>query len=600
MELQEHLESTIANDTRHKHYDRVCNLSLKYKAFITNEPRYKKGKDGKLKEEFPLNDYLRQFVRREDDDLFEQRKNITKHYTPSICAQIMRPFNKVVRSNRVVKLIDNTDSKKVMEIEERLMKFYGESDNNGVDQFLSERFKILTFTDPNAWVWVTFKPFDSNTEKPQTFPIEYSCEDVVNYSIINNQTQWVIVKLKYDYTDRQDKTKQADRWIIFGPDVSYEYKEVPKDIKEKEDSTSIWTEEKTRKTYNVFSYEHNSDRVALMRVGYRKDISTDDQTFVNPFHYEAMPLLEQFVKISSELQLSITLHAFPKQVSYVSVCEAKGCNGGVLSDGVSQCLACEGTGKKTHTTAADIQEIPMPKRPEDMVDVAAVSAYVPFPGNVMDFLDKYADKIEKKVIRMVYNSESLVQTQFATATEAEIDFDSINDTLHPFAEKYSEFWMFIVKLQVLYMGFLDGTTVYHKFPSDFKLKRLGQLLTELKTANDSNAPSYIRESINNDIADIIYSDDQEERAKLAIKNKHFPFPGKSDFEIQNIILNNLATQFKQVLYANFDNIFDEIEGTNKGFYNMAYAKQKELIKVEVDAIIAELTPTIPSLNLTSI
>lgn len=597
MELFEHLQSTIANNLTHQDYNRVCALSLKYKAFITNEPQAIRGRDGSIKEEYPLNAYLRQFVRREDADLFEQRKNITKHYTPSICAQIMKPFNKVLRSNRVIKLIDNNDNEAVSEIETTLGEFYGESQDNGVDQFLNERFKILTFTDPNAWVWITFNPFDENFEKPQTFPVEYSSEDVVNFSIVNKQTKWVVVKLQYYYTDTSDKTKQAERWIIFGPDVSYEYKEIPKDIKEIEDADDFWTEEKTKKNYNVFKYVHNSGRVSLMRVGYVDDISTDNRTFVNPFHYEALPLLEQFIKVSSELQLSITLHTFPKQVSYVSVCEAKGCNDGMLTDGKTQCQVCSGSGKKVHTTAADVMEIPMPKRPEDMVDVSNISAYVPFPGNVMEFLDKYAEKMEKKIMRMVFNSESLVQTQFATATEAEIDVDSIYDTLHPFADKYSELWMFIVKLTVLYLGYEKSTTVYHKFPSDFKLKSLNQLLSELKTANDSNAPSYIRESINNDIADIIYSDDQQERSKLAIKNKHFPFPGKSDFEIQNIILNNLATQSKQILYANFDSIFDELEGDSKEFYNMAYAKQKQLIQTKIDAIITELEPAVPVLNL---
>ena len=116
MELQEHLQKTITGDITHAHYTEVCNLSEKYKAFISNKPN----EDGEL----PLNAYLRQFVRREDDDLFDQRKNLTKHYTPAICAQIMKPFNKVVRSNKVVKLIDNKEAAKVEEIEKSLVTFF--------------------------------------------------------------------------------------------------------------------------------------------------------------------------------------------------------------------------------------------------------------------------------------------------------------------------------------------------------------------------------------------------------------------------------------------------------------------------------------------
>lgn len=590
MEFRPIIEDTIENELRHKHYAKVIALAETYEAFIMND----KDAEGN----YPLDKYLRQFVRREDSDLFEQRKNLTKQYVPSICSQIMRPFTKVVRSNRIIKLIDHTDKKKVDDIEETITKFYGEGENSGVDQFLSERFLPLTFTDPNAWIWITFNKFDGDQEKPQTFPVEYSSKAVINYRIKNDQTQWVIVKLAFTYINKDDAEKTGFRYIIFGPNISVEYKENPEDIKEPlYPGVDTW-ENKQKKKFVIYEYKHNSDRVPLMRVGYRRDLATKSETFVNPFHYEALPLLMQFVKISSELQLSITLHAFPKQVTYKEECDNKGCTNGLMVDGTTTCKICNGTGKKVHTTAADIIEIPMPRSKDmgNVIDASKLAAYIDFPNGVLEFLDKYADKLEKKIIRMVYNSESLVQTQFNTATEAEIDVESIYDTLHPFADKYSELWMFFVKLTALYRNY-DGVDVFHKFNSDYKFKPLNQLLLDLKTANESHAPSYIRESINNDIADIIYADDQTELAQIRIKNKHFPFPGKTDFEIQNIILNNLATKPNQILYANFDNIFDVIEIENRNFYQMTYVKQREILKEKIDLIIEELAPSVPTNNL---
>jgi len=590
MELRPLIEKTIQNELRHKHYKKVVDLAQTYEAFIMND----KDAEGN----YPLDNYLRQFVRREDTDLFEQRKNLTKQYVPSICSQIMRPFTKVARSNRIIKLIDHTDKKTVEDIEETLMKFYGEGDNNGVDQFLSERFLPLTFTDPNAWIWITFEDFDGDQEKPQTFPVEYSSKAVINYEIKNDHTLWVIVKLAFTYTAKDDSEKTGERFIIFGPNQAIEYKEMPKDIKEPlAAGVDVW-ETKSKNKFMIYEYNHLTDRVPLMRVGYRRDLATKSETFVNPFHYEALPLLMQFVKISSELQLSITLHAFPKQVTYKEECDAKGCTDGLMMDGTTTCKICNGTGKKVHTTAADIIEIPMPRSKDmgNVIDASKLAAYIDFPNGVLEFLDKYADKLEKKIIRMVYNSESLIQTQFNTATEAEIDVDSIYDTLHPFADKYSEFWMFFVKLTALYRSY-EGVDVFHKFNSDYKFKPLKQLLQDLKIVNESHAPSYIRESINSDIADIIYADDQTELSHIRIKNKHFPFPGKTDFEIQNIILNNLATRFNQVLYANFDNIFDMIEMDDIKFYQMTYKKQREIVSGKVEEIILELAPTVPTNNL---
>ena len=101
------LQYTIVNGTTHQDYRRVCELAEMYEAFVANEDEVRRDeKTGEVKTYNKLNEYLRRFVRREDLDLFEQRKNITKHYTPAICKQIMHPFNKVVRSNRVTKFID--------------------------------------------------------------------------------------------------------------------------------------------------------------------------------------------------------------------------------------------------------------------------------------------------------------------------------------------------------------------------------------------------------------------------------------------------------------------------------------------------------------
>lgn len=586
------LRDTIINSTTHPHYDRVCELAEMYEAFIANEDEIRTDENGKTTVHNKLNKFLRRFVRREDEDLFEQRVNLTKHYTPAICKQIMHPFNKVVRSNRVTKFIDAENEVKKDLIVKTFEKFFGEAENDGIEQFLIDRFKILTFTDPNAWLRCAYDGFDHNYEKPQTYPIEYSSKDVLNFSIVNDQTKWVVVKLSFDYIDKNDvKKTDGNQWLLFEENLCFEYKEIPENIKEEFESQSVWGHDKTKKRYAVNRYEHKSGRVPLMRVGYNKDILTKSKTYVNPFD-EVMPLLKQLLKVSSELQLSITLHAFPKQYSYVSPCEAQGCDAGIIKMDGTTCGVCKGTGKKVHSTASDIIELPLPpaKNSDQLLDVNKLSGYIPFPGGVMEFLDKYADKIEKKIIKMVFNSESIVQTQFNTATEAQFDMDSIYDTLHPFARKFSELYMFFGQLTVEYIGESNGTTIWHKFPTDFKLKPLSQLMTELKLANESSAPSYVREAITNDITDALYVDDPDIQEIIKIKNRHFPFPGKTEAEIQNIILNNLATQHKKVLYANFDSIFDELEGDNSKFYQFEFSKQRDLIKEKVDSIIQELSP----------
>ena len=123
-------------------------------------------------------------------------------------------------------------------------------------------------------------------------------------------------------------------------------------------------------------------------------------------------------------------------------------------------------------------------------------------------------------------------------------------------------------------------------------------MAELKLATDSNAPSYVREAITNDITDALYVDDPDVQEQIKIKNKHYPFPGKTETEIQNIINLNLTNEFKKVLWANFDSIFEELETEHSEFYKYEYKKQKELISEKVNALIEELNPIPDQLDLT--
>ena len=115
------------------------------------------------------------------------------------------------------------------------------------------------------------------------------------------------------------------------------------------------------------------------------------------------------------------------------------------------------------------------------------------------------------------------------------------------------------------------------------------LLDDLKKANDSGAPSYIKKSIIHDIAKKIYVDHPDELLKIQVKEKFFPFNGKSENEINAILNNDVVTKYDRVLYAKFDSVFTDIENEvntdETNFYNMEYKKQSELVKKTVQEYI---------------
>jgi hypothetical protein len=73
---------------QHEHYQRTVDLAVLYSQIIS-------GKD--------IDDLLKQFVRREDDIMFEQRVNLTQQTTPSIANGIIKILRRTAVMKRYVK-----------------------------------------------------------------------------------------------------------------------------------------------------------------------------------------------------------------------------------------------------------------------------------------------------------------------------------------------------------------------------------------------------------------------------------------------------------------------------------------------------------------
>src|SRR5690606_23679943 len=103
------------------------------------------------------------------------------------------------------------------------------------------------------------------------------------------------------------------------------------------------------KTYSMDVYEPKVGYVTAARIGYNRDIFTKGRTFVSPIK-PAEAFLRKSIKTVSELDLSMTLHAFPQKIQYVDTCPGespeKRCFHGKTEDGQEICKACGGSGKK--------------------------------------------------------------------------------------------------------------------------------------------------------------------------------------------------------------------------------------------------------------
>ena len=529
-----------SSNKKHADYQRTVDLAKEYKAHVSG---------------VGIDDYLKRFAKREDEEMFEQRKRLTNSISQSVASSLQKPFYKVARNKNVKKKFTLKGDKTREEIVQKMISgFYGTNELNtkGLDFWLKNRFVELTFTDPNAFVVIEWEAKPENVPL-EPYPYEVNSIDAYDYiykhgvlnELFTRQSETII----YLDKDGAEKEKVVDAFTLYEIGSSLKVVEYcPKYfeakgivIDETRQVTFVENEIHFIATYN----ETNLDFIPAFRVGYIRDTATDGRTFVNPFE-SAMPYFRKALKAVSELDLSITLHTFPQKLQYVTKCKGKGtkkCNNGMVSGTQTVCSECKGSGLQIHTSGQDAIYFPLPDTPDEMFDLDKILVYKQPPIDLIKFQDEYVRNLKKDAHLSVYNSNMFLaeDPQFAkTATEVNTNTQGIFDTLFPYTEKFSEVWKTAVKVFVRLSGFLTDFELVHIFPTDLEIKTVAVLMAELKLANESEAPSYFRDAILEEIANQVYEGDELGREKHFTRQKFFPL--KIPYKLSDSIQDSYCTE----------------------------------------------------------
>jgi hypothetical protein len=542
-----------------------------------------------------INELLESFTPREDPLLLVQRTLITHAITPAVSERVMSHFYHVGRLDSVTKKV-SYDAKvanfeaRIAEIANRAESFFGE---DSVDDYLSLRLVDLNFLDPNAFMLVDFKKFDSTFEKARPYPIEVPSENAFNYCLTNNKIDWLVTRFPIKVKSRLPDGKPFDgyQYTMYCQNEAYRFTRVDSFAPEvPEELRLIAGVNGVGHNYVLSIYNHKAGEVQGFRVGYKRDLTTNGETFVSPMN-GAMCHFMASIQTVSLFDLSKFLHVFPQKIQYVDDCpgpageDAPPCRRGELPDG-STCPVCNGTGlEKVHTSAQDAIFLRKPKNPDDYIDLEKLLVYKSPPIEVLTFQRDEVERLEAKILTTVFNAENLVQTTVSkTATEVSLSADSRYNTLFPFSKLYSRAWIKCYKLIALFTDNGEGLILQHNFPNDFKLRTLGELLATLKAANDSSAPSVMKQRLALEIAQKELADDTLGLLRYQTQVAFTPFQGKSDEQVQYIISNGLCRLEDRILWTHSDTIFDEFEWNQPEFFSLTRKQQSPLVMKAVKTI----------------
>lgn len=589
--------ATISEQLKHADYLRTIELMDMYTKYITGHN---------------LESELIQFNPREELHMFEQRIRLSNLTAPALLSSVMNPFYQVTRTDRIVKKIipsvkGNTEL--ISQIQEKINLFYGsDNEEGGLDFWLKERFVELSFTDPNTFIVMEFDEFNRLIEHPTAYPFEVSADMAVNFEIENNNVDWLIAReeIQFYIEPTLKKTSKGFKYTIYCGAFNYVYRQVSgelavqtKDVAENETVLTI-KQGSTDLFFAVSVYNVKMEDWQMFRIGYVRDLQTKGRTFVTPYH-SAMCHLKSSIKDVSEFNVAKSAHVFPQKLQYVTSCDGEpndSCNKGRNTEGLI-CGACKGKGVQVHTSSMDVITMPLPEdKSEEIIPLRDMIAYFTPPIELLDFMDKQVDKYEVKIHQAVFNSTVLVQkTVVATATEKEQDMQNVYNTLSKFATKASACYLNVAYAIALLMGVSDKVSFVYRFPADFKMKSRQTLYNELKTINESGAPSFVKQSVEDDLAEQIYQDDPEGLLRHKVKSNLAPFKGKSEAQIAALLSSPLVLDETKILWNYFEEVFKTAEQLNKKFYFLKYQQQLDVITGILETIKVQLTPASPKLNI---
>lgn len=579
---------------KHDYYERVTKLADFYKIIITGEN---------------ADSLLKPYLKRQTVEDFASLKDIYQTITPALADPVIKTYHKVFRVAPKVKIIDweETEAKisETVDVKERLTDIYKSLNNfyagKTLEHWESNDFLQSVFIDPNSFVLIRFDSYDAEREKPDPYPVIISSHDAIDFRYTpKGILDYLLVQSKVDaevvYPNAQTEVIEVKMFTIYIKDWSYTITEITNENQVIPEGAEIMISVNGKNKYYIQEYRTGAGQVQAMRVGYITDPYTYNHTYVSPLEC-ARSWFMKTVKTVAELDITQTNHAFPQKIEYVEPCETDLSTGVCKISGQTQkgCQKCGGSGLCVITSSQDIKVMKLPRDKEEMIDLDKMMVYKYPPVEIIKWMDEYIEKISVKVQKTVFNSETFTRDKVAkTATGENLDMQNVYDTLTPFAQQVSSIWEFVVRIVSNFMDYGDGLIVKYTYPNDFKLKSTWELLMELKTTQESGAPGNIRQTITDDIMRNFLQDDESEWIRYQSKMKHYPFNGKTDKEIQEAIANNLVTKETQVLWANFENIFQELEVEQEQnnpdiwFYDLTFEMQTEKMNQKVNEIILQL------------
>ena len=606
------LTNNISLGLRHANYERCIEVKAFAKMIST-------GKD--------QGEELTRYRRFEEDDLKDQRIRLYNSLTKYALARPRKYWKRMYRIEGIRRTfkVDRSAEKTLTEIQNQLYNFMpGEA----LEQWLNRTLEYYGVTDPNAWIVyerADRKNIEGTPIQTTTYPVIFSCENVVNFQKSFGYLDWLIVRnVRFERVVIGGAAQDAlmEDFYLYVPGAIVRMREASEksqpEFDEKEVTIPMYwgvqsTTDPTGKSGNMPSHQssqkakrfflktipNGTTEVPAECVGVYFDEVADQSCFV-PWFDPAENVFNDLIHEKSIADTLLTVYAYPKVTEYTKPCRFKHDTMGECVHGYYNdirdlehlCGSCNGTGEmQGFTTEQAKVKLIMPDgaTSSDLIELSKLSHEQEINIEFLKWLDGKIDRTEARIMAAVFDT-GLVQkpTNTAEKTAAEINslMEGIADVLAPFGGGMSKHYELAFRVSGQYRGITID--VDHSFPESLQIELLPDAVSSFDAIKTAGVGYEAIVAKRKHIFQKLFEGNPEIQNTIAARYVHKPWDDKTDEQLAQILAGLSSSDPLKVQWTYWREIFLEIESADPLFHQKTYKMQQDIVAEKVLEFIARI------------
>jgi len=354
----------------------------------------------------------------------------------------------------------------------------------------------------------------------------------------------------------------------------------------------------------IFEYtlvlEHNWDYLPCRKLGGKPIVTEDGELYYHSWFIDAVPDLNDVIRLSSNLMMSTYKLAFPIIIAVVDRCDYVDDAGGTCNNGriwsngkYSECNACSGTGKKSSHSPTGVYEIAA-TRGVGQDNVLPMTPPVQFAAPDSQILEYTKQQIEEKKrssFSFLFESE---ESKSNTATGAALE----KEEFHSFLLHFSNELFDLMEFTIEGIGFMRYGEAFKmpsiRRPTYFNFRSSDGITNEIESAIKANLPQpYVKNLIEESTQTRFNSNAMAEyESELVIIIDRLW--NKTPEQIRASV-GVTCTKAEAIIHDSFSTFFKEIteEIGLEAFAELSIEQQKNLFNQKAQAVASQLQTFTP-------